>query len=77
MESVITPILTGEVARLLGLSCEMVRFLERTGQLSATRTTRGVRLFDRGDVERLARERQGRRSAGRTGIDTTPETAVG
>jgi excisionase family DNA binding protein len=50
-------LLTGDVARLLGVSSETVRFWEQTGRLHATRTEGGTRLFDRSDVERLARER--------------------
>ena len=48
---------TGEAARLLRLSPDMVRWLEREGRLPALRTTNGVRLFRRCDVERLATER--------------------
>ena len=47
----------GDAAALLGLSGEMVRVLHRRGKLSAQRTAGGYRLFRRGDVERLARER--------------------
>jgi len=45
---------TGEAARVLGLSPDMVRLLERDGRLPAQRTTNGLRLFRRGDVEKLA-----------------------
>jgi len=48
---------TGEAARVLDLSADMVRYLERTGRLPAQRTTNGVRLFRRGDVEQLAARR--------------------
>ena len=48
---------TGEAARLLRLSPDMVRWLEREGRLPAQRTTNGVRLFRRCEVERLATER--------------------
>jgi excisionase family DNA binding protein len=47
----------GEAARVLGLSPDMVRLLERDGRLPAQRTTNGFRLFRRGDVEKLAAER--------------------
>jgi excisionase family DNA binding protein len=50
-------ILTGEAARLLGVSSEMVRVWERRGRLSAVKTAGGVRLFNRLDVENLAKER--------------------
>jgi excisionase family DNA binding protein len=48
---------SGEAGRLLGLSADMVRWLEREGRLPAQRTTSGVRLFRRADVARLAAER--------------------
>ena len=50
---------TGEAARALGLSADMVRLLERGGRLPAQRTTNGLRLFRREDVEKLAAERAG------------------
>jgi excisionase family DNA binding protein len=50
----------GDAAALLGLSGEMVRVLHRRGKLSAERTPGGYRLFRRGDVERLVRERGAR-----------------
>jgi excisionase family DNA binding protein len=48
----------GDAAVILGLSPDMVRVLHRQGRLQAFRTPRGVRLFRRSDVERLARERE-------------------
>jgi excisionase family DNA binding protein len=56
-------LLTNDVARILGVSPETVRLLERLGRLPALKTERGVRLFDRRDVERLAREREERRTS--------------
>jgi excisionase family DNA binding protein len=56
------PVLTTEAARILEVSPETVRHWERVGILPALKTERGVRLFDRRDVERLARERQTTRS---------------
>jgi excisionase family DNA binding protein len=50
------PLLTSEVARILGVSSETVRIWHRHGRLVAVKTDGGVRLFDRHDVERLARE---------------------
>jgi excisionase family DNA binding protein len=47
-----------EAARILGLSPDMVRLLHKGGRLAALRTTRGVRLFRRADVEHLAAERR-------------------
>jgi excisionase family DNA binding protein len=54
------PILTKEVARILDLTGERVRQLEKAGILTARRTSGGVRLFDRAEVERFARERSAR-----------------
>ena len=53
------PVLTTEAARILKVSPETIRHWERIGILPALKTERGVRLFDRRDVERLARERGG------------------
>lgn len=51
-------ILTSEAAQILHRSAATVRQWERRGLLRATKTDRGVRLFDRNDVERLAREKE-------------------
>ena len=56
------PITVSEAARILGLSADRVRQLERTGALPSIRTASGMRLFDRTVVERVAGERQERRS---------------
>jgi excisionase family DNA binding protein len=49
---------TVDAARILGLSSDMVRLLARRGRLkAAVLTVRGVRLFRRADVDRLAAER--------------------
>ena len=50
-------ILTSEAAQILHKSAATVRQWERRGLLPAARTDRGVRLFDRRDVEHLARQR--------------------
>ena len=55
----IDPVLTTEAAHILKVSPETIRHWERIGILPAVKTERGVRLFDRRDVERLARERGG------------------
>jgi len=55
------PLMTGDVARRLGVTSERVRQLERQGVLKAERTVSGLRIFNASDVERLARERQERR----------------
>lgn len=47
----------GDAAVILNLSPDMVRVLERQGRLRAYRTPRGMRLFLRSDVEKLARSR--------------------
>ena len=59
------PVLTSEVARILSCAAETVRNLERSGVLKAVRTPTGVRIFNRPDVERLAREREARSHAPR------------
>jgi excisionase family DNA binding protein len=50
-------VLTSEAARLCGVSADTIRLWARRGHLPSTRTERGVRIFERRDVERLARER--------------------
>lgn len=54
--------LIGEAARILKLSANHVRYLERTGQLRARRIGL-IRIFARVDVEQLAAERY-RRATG-------------
>lgn len=49
-------ILTAEAARLLGLSSNSVRVMARRGDLPAERVGT-IRLFDRGQVQRIARAR--------------------
>jgi DNA-binding transcriptional MerR regulator len=51
-----TEILVGEAARILKLSANHVRYLERTGQLPCRRIGI-VRVFDRDVVVKLAEER--------------------
>lgn len=49
-------VMVGEAARILGISSNHVRYLERTGQLTARRV--GLyRIFNRQEVEQLAAER--------------------
>ena len=50
-------ILTTEAAQIAHVASETIRLWERTGRLAAIKTSGGVRLFDRADVERLAQER--------------------
>jgi excisionase family DNA binding protein len=56
------PLLTNEVALLLRISPATVRVWERMGKLRALKTAGGVRLFERRDVEELAREHAARRA---------------
>jgi DNA-binding transcriptional MerR regulator len=51
------PLLTSEVAQILGISEASVRLWERLGRLHAVKSARGVRIFERAEVEQLARER--------------------
>jgi DNA-binding transcriptional MerR regulator len=53
--------LTAEAARLADVTPATVRLWEKQGKLTATRTASGVRLFNRADVEAMAK---GRRSRG-------------
>jgi len=54
---------TSAVARILNCSESAVRLLEGRGELVAQRDSSGRRLFDRKDVERLARNRKRQQSA--------------
>jgi len=49
---------TKGVARLLDLTPDGVRKMEKAGVLRAERTDSNTRLFDRAEVEKLARERK-------------------
>ena len=51
-------LLTNEAARVLEVAPSTVLHDERTGQLSAQRTERGVRIFKRSDVEQFKVERE-------------------
>jgi excisionase family DNA binding protein len=62
-------LLVSDAARLIGVSDKTIRLWERVGRLPARKTVRGVRLFDRRDVERLARERRATQS-------TAPDSAT-
>lgn len=48
---------TSDAAKILNVSPDMVRYLERRGKLPAQYTLAGTRIFRLEDVERLARER--------------------
>jgi excisionase family DNA binding protein len=55
------PITVGEAARILRVSEDTVRRYDAAGVLKAARTSSGVRIFDRRDVERVAADRDRRR----------------
>jgi DNA-binding transcriptional MerR regulator len=57
------PLLISDAALILRLAERSVRSLEAAGVLHAQRTPRGLRVFRRGDVERVAAERAARREA--------------
>ncbi len=57
------PLLISDAARILKLADRSVRMLEEKGVLQAERTPGGLRIFRRGDVERVAAEREARRAA--------------
>jgi len=68
---------TGQAARILDLSVEMVRVLVRRGVLPAITVGRNHRLLDRRDVERVRDARKAERAARRgahvpDGLVTTP-----
>lgn len=54
---------TAHVARELGVSENAVRLIVDRGELPATRTANGMRLFDPEDVARVARERAARKAS--------------
>lgn len=47
-----------EAAQIIGCAPDTIRAMARTGRLAAAITTRAGRLFERAQVEQLARERQ-------------------
>jgi excisionase family DNA binding protein len=49
-------VMVGEAARMLGISPNHVRYLERTGQLTARRVGT-YRIFNRQEVQQLADDR--------------------
>jgi DNA-binding transcriptional MerR regulator len=54
---------SADVARILGLTTGSVRLLQQRGALPiAAKTERGIMLYRRADVERLARAREASRS---------------
>ena len=58
-EELVDVLQPSEAARVLECSAQGVRYLDDTGRLTSIRVgARGMRLYRRADVERLARERQ-------------------
>lgn len=55
MEQLLT---VGTAARLIGISPDLVRHWADTGRLRCVRTTTGLRLFERRDVDAIAAERR-------------------
>lgn len=53
-------ITVGEAGKILELSADSVRRLERDGVLPAIKVGKGQRLFQEGDVKRLRTEREKR-----------------
>jgi excisionase family DNA binding protein len=53
---------TADAARILNVTPATVRDLEKKGYLAAERTASGTRLFEKSDVDRLARERAQRKT---------------
>ena len=54
-------LLTRDAARILDITPHGVRAMTQRGVLQCERTPSGDRIFRRGDVEKLARERQAQR----------------
>ena len=50
-----------DAARVIGVTPAMIRIYANTGKLPFQRTTGGMRLFARVDVERFRQEREDRR----------------
>jgi excisionase family DNA binding protein len=51
-------VMTSEAARIVGVSSETIRAWANSGKLPFVATGRGVRVFDRAVVERIAAERR-------------------
>jgi hypothetical protein len=57
------PLLSSDVIHVLGVTERTLRELANRGDLRCRRTPGGVRIFLRGDVERLAADRAEERAA--------------
>jgi excisionase family DNA binding protein len=51
------PCLTSEAARVLKVSADTVRTWADAGRLTVWRTSAGLRVFDRAELERVAADR--------------------
>ena len=49
---------TKDAAKLLNVSGDRVRQLEREGVIHADKTASGTRLFDKAEIERVRKERE-------------------
>lgn len=56
-------LMSGDVARLLNISSDRVRQLERAGKLKARRTARGQRIFRASEVDEFLKERLAKSAA--------------
>jgi excisionase family DNA binding protein len=61
-----------DVAKILGVTPDAVRDLERRARLRAIRTLGGVRLFRASDVEHLRQRREKQRVAAARELAATP-----
>ncbi len=66
-------VMISEAAKIMDRSASMVRWYENEGRLTAMRTSGGVRLFKKRDVEKLAEELRGK---SRRKIERTVESAT-
>ncbi|MDP2601318.1 MAG: MerR family transcriptional regulator [Deltaproteobacteria bacterium] len=51
-----------EAAKIIGITPDGVRVMERTGRLPALKTADGWRIFRRSDVEQAAEQRAARKA---------------
>ena len=54
------PLTTGDAARKLDCSADLVRYYERLGRLKSVRTANGQRVFDPSEVEAFRQKRKAR-----------------
>src|SRR3990167_5906237 len=63
MSKIRNPMTVGEAAHLAGVSPDTVRLWHRTGKLRALRTSTGVRLFERVDLELYLSVRESKKAS--------------